>query len=491
MKRDLLHGAVVAILAPCLAAGLAVCAGCDNGTSMGPSGGTITASGSTLIIPPGALDATQQIKIQAASTDSFPADVNLVGSPIQITPEGLVFKKAVTLTMPYSVPAGVLETNVTVATLEGGVWVPIPGSTVDLTAKTVSVSILHLSLFAPFFYDPTPKPLRNTYVTALFGQGPNLALARMNNTIFNNDGTTGSFGPESADPTTYTPFAYAVRSDGLALGIYTAADGAVVQTFTFVSPGAKVLVYADTSLTDVFSSFSPGFPKPAPDYQPLIGGNEYFIATSQASKTDTNPSVAGTRWRFNTDLTGVETIQSTTGTGTSLPFIYVVQPGGQVDMTITSPDGSKRVQSLRLNPDAGMVVQAFEDAGLPAASGVNFGVGTRLSTGKTNANLSGVYHGVLYNADVPSTHVLYQRMTFDGQGGGTYSTWDEQFELVIASGALTYTVAADGTLDLKLMTGAAVSESTGALSADGDVFIASAGPGGNQTISLGVRKLGQ
>ena len=453
----------------------------NNGESLiGPGGGTIQAAGVTIVIPPGALDSFQEISISIATDSDYPADNDIIGTPVKIEPD-LVFLKPVTITMPYTLPQGVLELNTALATLQAGAWTPIPESVVDIANKTVSASVMYLSLYTPFWYEPPIQMIKGYYLNAYFKNKPDFALAHMDNTFYNDDGKTASYGPEDSDQETWNPFSYTIRADGLLKSRSTLPDRNTEQGFGFIHPESKVNTYMQTSHVNTCSSFLFGFQKPDADYLPSMVGSQYFVGGYHSSPTDSQRNIFADRINFETTEAGRIISQE----GDELPFTYIVESGGKVTMTANYPDG-KRVLTGHLSSDACFLICAYEN---PDYDTVGVTIGVRLSTGKTNADLSGNYHTTLYQPEMSDTRVLYRSMTFDGQGGGTYTTYDEALEEETATGTLTYEVNDDGTFTLNLLKLSEGQNETSALSADNNVFVNPDHYGTHHTYTFGVKKL--
>jgi hypothetical protein len=121
-----------------------------NGTAMvdvvtDPAGGTVSAAGGqvTLVFPPGAV--TQQITVTVDPAASPPANARFVASTaFEFGPAETQFGSDVLLTIQYDpadVPAGVMENDLRLHTVEGGSWGEVPGSSVDLTDNSITGQI--------------------------------------------------------------------------------------------------------------------------------------------------------------------------------------------------------------------------------------------------------------------------------------------------------------------------------------------------------------
>lgn len=452
--------------------------GHNNGEAItvGPEGGTITSNGVTMVIPAGALDTEQQIVIKDAT--GYPDDNGIIGTPVTIDPD-VVFQKPVAITLHYTLPGGVNLLNASMATLEAGDWSPIPETVVNMSDSTVTATVLHLSTFTPFWYEPTHE-LQGYYFSAYLNNRTSFAEAGMDNTLYNTDGKTAAYGPEDTNTATWTPFGYTMRADGLLKSYYTLPSGEVIHEFGIANPEAKVHMYFQTSIVNSSTTILFGFEKPAADYLPSLAGSQYFVGGYQSSPLDIGPEVFADRISFETADAG----HLTSAEGVSFPFTYVVEAGGKVTMTVTYSSGTS-ILSSRLNADASLVADGYDDTG---SNTVGLVVGARLSSGKTNANLTGTYHTVLYQPDSADTRVSYRTMTFDGQGGGTFITYDEQLETQVATGTLTYAMNDDGTFTLNLAGLSEGFDEPSVLSADGNVFVNPDSFGTHHTYTIGVKE---
>jgi hypothetical protein len=102
-----------------------------------------------LIVPAGAVQ--RDTFATAAMAASPPASSLLVsGTAVDLGPDGLVFLQPVQLTVHYgalTLPAGVLGSELRVATVVGGAWQIVAGSAADAGSQTVTASITHFSTY--------------------------------------------------------------------------------------------------------------------------------------------------------------------------------------------------------------------------------------------------------------------------------------------------------------------------------------------------------
>ncbi|MEO8061917.1 MAG: Calx-beta domain-containing protein [Pseudomonadota bacterium] len=149
------------ILTPFIATlllGLAACGGGDeaapapappvppppSGTLIGAGGGTVSGpTGTTVVIPAGALATEARINIEQTTTGSpaLPANVTFPGAMFAITPHGTTFTSPVTVTLPFNpalVPAG--QTPALYKTNAQNTWEQVPGAVFGATTVTAQVT---------------------------------------------------------------------------------------------------------------------------------------------------------------------------------------------------------------------------------------------------------------------------------------------------------------------------------------------------------------
>ena len=109
--------------------------------SIGPGGGVISSpSGVVLIVPAGAVDANTTIQVTATTT-APPAGVGAVSPVYQFSPEGIVFARPLTITLPL--PAGVTSASIYWTDLGGTTFHSIGGT---ISGNTISQQTGHFSL---------------------------------------------------------------------------------------------------------------------------------------------------------------------------------------------------------------------------------------------------------------------------------------------------------------------------------------------------------
>lgn len=139
---------------------------------MGPSGGTVQLNnGVRVTLPSGAL--TQDLLLTATpATNLPPGALPLIpGTGWDFGPDGTVFAKPVTMTIPYNpanLPQGVVEADLRIHKLVNGAWQQQNAGRVDLVNKTVSAEVNGFSVYVIIPRNPvTPEDLTAPVVTAL------------------------------------------------------------------------------------------------------------------------------------------------------------------------------------------------------------------------------------------------------------------------------------------------------------------------------------
>lgn len=114
------------------------------GTLIGAGGGTVTGpTGTTIVIPAGALTTETRINIEVTTTGSpaLPANVAFPGQMFAITPHGTTFASPVTVTLPFNpalVPAG--QTPALFKTNAQNGWEQVPNAVFGATTVTAQVT---------------------------------------------------------------------------------------------------------------------------------------------------------------------------------------------------------------------------------------------------------------------------------------------------------------------------------------------------------------
>jgi hypothetical protein len=120
--------------------------GTSGSTAVGPSGGTMTGSGVSVTIPPGALDHAIDLSIAPIASPV----AGSVGQAFDIGPTGTQFKVPVTIAFSYTAGelGGAAASTFAVSTVVGGTWQAIASQTVDTSGATISGTTMHLSPYA-------------------------------------------------------------------------------------------------------------------------------------------------------------------------------------------------------------------------------------------------------------------------------------------------------------------------------------------------------
>lgn len=124
-------------------------AGAHDGGSVsmpiGASGGALSFGAITLVIPSGALASTTIVTI----TETTPPITGAIDRAYEIGPTGTTFAVPASVTYRYDPSAlGAIDpTTLELATVSGGVWTTLAGSTVDTSRGEVSGTTAHFSVF--------------------------------------------------------------------------------------------------------------------------------------------------------------------------------------------------------------------------------------------------------------------------------------------------------------------------------------------------------
>ena len=115
-----------------------------NKTIKAADGGTVTADGLTVEIPPGALMADTEITVTVSDGSSSPDPSTLVAKVYDLGPDGTMFQKPVKLTIDFD--AAKLGTKIaTVSYVAAGKWVALSDSAT--TGAKVSATTTHFTQF--------------------------------------------------------------------------------------------------------------------------------------------------------------------------------------------------------------------------------------------------------------------------------------------------------------------------------------------------------
>ena len=116
-----------------------------SGTTVGPTGGTLTFAGGSvvLVFPEGAV--SQRVTVSVQATTQYPANPGLVpGAVYEFQPAGLRFAAPVLLGMLYNpagVPGGVPEGELTMGQVAGAGWTELGQTEVDPASHAVAAAI--------------------------------------------------------------------------------------------------------------------------------------------------------------------------------------------------------------------------------------------------------------------------------------------------------------------------------------------------------------
>jgi adhesin/invasin len=115
------------------------------GTTFSAQGGVVN-----VVVPAGAVTQTSSITVGVAANP--PANARLLpGTAFDFGPPGLTFAQPVTFTIKYNpadIASGSPESGLQLYEVVGGAWRVVNGSTVNLTAKTVSGNVSHVGTYS-------------------------------------------------------------------------------------------------------------------------------------------------------------------------------------------------------------------------------------------------------------------------------------------------------------------------------------------------------
>lgn len=163
MKSIALAAAFAALVGACGGSPTTTVTPPPAGTTIGPSGGTVTSAdgAATLTFPAGAL--ASSTSITTAAMTNPPASPGLVtASAYDFGPSGSQFAQPVTIKLTYQpsqVPVGISPIFLRLFLRNGSTWDSVPGSTVDTVAHTVTGTTTHFSGYASCTYICPPPGL--------------------------------------------------------------------------------------------------------------------------------------------------------------------------------------------------------------------------------------------------------------------------------------------------------------------------------------------
>lgn len=123
-----------------------------EGAVIGAAGGVVMALGGTvtLIVPQGALTSNVQITVQAVPNPT-PTPRLVAGTAIELGPTGQQFATPVMLSIRYTasqIPTSDAELLLRINHDAGGIWQPVPGSTIDVVTKAVNASLTSFGIYS-------------------------------------------------------------------------------------------------------------------------------------------------------------------------------------------------------------------------------------------------------------------------------------------------------------------------------------------------------
>lgn len=201
-----------------------------DGAVVSSAGATFSAQGGAVnvVVPAGALSQTSSVTVGPA-VSTPPSARLLAGTAFDIGPSGLTFAQPVTITLKYnasSIPGDNPESGLQLYEVVGSSWRVVAGSSVNLSAKTVSGAVTHAGTYAVM---TLPKVETVTVGGDLSGM-PVVTTRQLTATLRDNEGTTLS------RPVSWSSSNTAVLSIDPSTGVVTAKTPGTV-TITATSEG--------------------------------------------------------------------------------------------------------------------------------------------------------------------------------------------------------------------------------------------------------------
>lgn len=293
------------------------------------AGATFSAQGGAVSVtaPAGAVAQTSSITVGAAANPPTSSRL-LAGTAFDFGPPGLTFAQPITITIKYNasnVAADSPESGLQLYEVVSGAWRVVPGSTVNLTAKTVSGAVSHVGTYSVMM-----QPKVETVTIA--GDQPAIPVVttrQLTATLKDNEGTT------LTRPVAWSSSNPAILSIDPATGLATAkVPGSVTVTATSegksgtatvsVVPGppSKIVVNAGNN-----QSVAAGAAVPVAPSVKVTDAGDNPIANVQVVFTVASGGGAVTGASTTTNASGIATLGSWTLGPTA----------GPNTLTVTSP----------------------------------------------------------------------------------------------------------------------------------------------------------
>jgi adhesin/invasin len=307
-------------------------------------GGVVSASGSTFSaqggavgvnVPAGAVSQTSNITVAPAA--NAPANPRLLaGTAFDFGPPGLTFAQPITITLKYnpaSVAADSPESGLQLYELVGSSWRVVAGSTVNLTAKTVSGAVNHVATYAVMML---PK-VETVTISGDLSAMAVVTTRQLTAVVKDNEGTT------LTRPVTWSSSNPAVLSVDASSGLATAkTPGSVTITATsegksgtatlsvIAGPPSKMTVVAGNN-----QSVAAGAAVPVAPSVKVTDAGDNPIANVQVTFAVASGGGTITGGSTTTNASGVATVGSWTLGTTAGPNTLTVTSPALAGVTVT------------------------------------------------------------------------------------------------------------------------------------------------------------
>ena len=301
-----------------------------EGSVCGAAGCAFTAAASVVAetVPAGALTQTLNLTVEKSTT--APANPRLLpNTAFDFGPTGTQFTTPVTITIKYdpaTVAADSPESGLQLYEVQGSLWRVVPGSTVNVTAKTVTGAVTHFSTYAILLQ---PR-VETVSVTGDFASVPVTTTRQLGATLKDNEGFTllnRTIAWTSSDPAILSIDPTSGLATGKTLGTVTVTatseTKSATQSLTVVpGPPAKIVIVDGNG-------------------QSIVAGTAVTVAPSVKITDAIGNPIANVAVNFAVttgggSITGAATTTNASGIATAGTWTLGTA-AGQNTLTVTSP----------------------------------------------------------------------------------------------------------------------------------------------------------
>jgi adhesin/invasin len=386
-------------------------------------GGIASSSGATfsaqdgavnVSVPPGAVSQTSSITVSPSTT--APANARLLaGTAFDIGPPGLTFAQPVTITLKYNpalVSSDSPESGLQLYEVVGSSWRVVPGSTVNLNAKTVSGAVTHVGTYSVMMQ---PK-VETVAVAGDLSPIPVVTTRQLSATIKDIEGTTltravswssSNSAVLSIDPTTGLATA---KTPGSVTITATSEGKSGVATLTVVpGPPSKMIVNAGDN-----QSVPAGAAVPVPPSVKVTDAGDNPIANVAVTFAVASGGGTITGASTTTNSSGIATVGSWT-LGTS---------AGPNTLRATSPAISGVTVTFQAAGGAGAAanIAAFTGNNQTGTAGGNIPIPPGVKVTDANGNFVAGF-AVTFTAGAGSGSVTGGEVVTDASGVAKPASW--------------------------------------------------------------------